>query len=456
MAVTGNSRYAVAREQRVIEGNLAFTKLKPGPGLPASEVVFDQRRRLHGAIIALVDGDGWESVKVRALARTARVSTSTFYKHFPNVEQCFASAFDAVMSEALQRSVAAQRHREDWRAALQAGVRALMEKFGREPRDARVALLDVFSAGPEARSRIGVAVSELERHVTACLRNDPKTPAPRHLVAGMTAGMMRVARNTTAAGRGGELPDLSAELGEWMLALPDPAIVTLLRAAGTPSAGRGDRLALAPAPPENRTEGASGRERSLRAAVGIAMKDGFAALSESRVRGDAGVSVGSFKAEFADLDECFLDGVETAGSEALERAIAWSSTTSDWAARTCRAVLALCVEAARDRALARLVFLEIFAPGKDGLLRRERLVTNMSEAFRQTIPAEVRPSPLATEASIAAAWHIAQVDVAAGRTKELPQVAPLLSYILLTPIIGPQAAARAIHETTAAFAERSG
>lgn len=449
MAVTGDSRYAVARE-RAVEHKPLFRKLKPGPGLPAAEVVVDQRRRLHGAIFALVDGDGWESVRVRTLARTARVSTSTFYKHFPNAEQCFASAFDAVMSEALQRSVAAQRRRRDWRAALQAGVRALMEKFAREPRDARVALLDVFSAGPEARSRIGVAISELERHVTTCLRNNPKTPAPRHLVAGMTAGMMRVARNTTAAGRGGELPDLSAELGEWMLALPDPAIVTLLRAACPPGDGRGDRLALPPAAPENRTEGASNRERSLRAVVRIAMTDGFAALSESRVRADAGVSVSSFKAEFADLDECFLDGVETAGSEALERAVAWSSATSDWAVRTCRAVLALCVQAARDRPLARLVFLEIFAPGKVGLLRRERLVTEMSEALRETIPADVRPSPLAAEASIAAAWHIAQVDVAAGRTKELPQVAPLLSYIILTPIIGPQAATRAIQEASAA------
>jgi hypothetical protein len=111
-------------------------------------------------------------------------------------------------------------------------------------------------------------------------------------------------------------------------------------------------------------------------------------------------------------------------------------------------VLALCVQAARDRPLARLILLEIFAPGKVGLLRRERFVTEMSEAFRSTVPAAVRPSSLVAEASVGAAWHIAQVEVAAGRARELPRVAPLFSYILLTPIVGPQAASRAIEDAS--------
>jgi AcrR family transcriptional regulator len=447
VASIGEARCATG-EGLAVERQLQFQKLKPGPGMPAAVVLVDQRRRLHGAIIALVDGEGWESVRVRTLTRAAGVSTSTFYKHFPNADLCFASAFDAVMGEALQRSAAAQRRRGDLRARLMAGVAALLEKFADEPRSARVALLDVFSAGPEARRRIGSAASDLERHFAGCLRNDPKTPAPRHLVAGMTAGVMRVARHTTAASRGDELPGLASELGEWMLSLPDPAVVTLLRAAGDPAVGRGDRLTLSAVKQKPRGVSAGNRERSLRAAVRIALTDGFAALTASRVRCDAGVSVRSFNDEFADLDECFLDGVETAASEALDQAVAWSSTTPDWAVRTCRAVLALCVQAARDRPLARIIFLEIFAPGKVGLLRREKLITEMSEALRSTIPAEVRPSHLAVEASIAAAWHIAQLDVAAGRTKELPKVAPLFSYVLLAPIIGPQTATRAIREAS--------
>ena len=51
-----------------------------------------------------------------------------------------------------------------------------------------------------------------------------------------------------------------------------------------------------------------------------------------------------------------------------------------------------------------------------------------------------------TEASVGAVWHIAQSDVAAGRSRSLPTVAPLLSYIVLAPIIGSQTACLAIQK----------
>jgi AcrR family transcriptional regulator len=234
-----------------------------------------------------------------------------------------------------------------------------------------------------------------------------------------------------------------------MLSLPDPAVVMLLRAAAETSGGRGRRLALSAVAEERQTAGTGTRDHSLREAVRVALTDGFDKLTASRVRAEAGISRHAFDAEFADLDECFLEAVEMVAGEALGRAVAWSSTTSDWAVRTCQAVLILCVQAARDRSLARLIFLEIFAPGKAGLLRRERFVTEVAAALRSTVPAEVRPSPLAAEASVAAAWHIAQADIAAGRARELPQVAPLFSYIVLTPIIGPQTATRAIRKAGA-------
>ena len=60
-------------------------------------------------MIALVDSAGWSGVRVRTLARTAGVSTATFYKHFANADECLASTYDAVMATALRHSAAAQR-----------------------------------------------------------------------------------------------------------------------------------------------------------------------------------------------------------------------------------------------------------------------------------------------------------------------------------------------------------
>ena len=450
MAESGEgSGVAVGSDQGLaVDLQPLFQKLKPGPGLPAEQVLADQRRRLHGAMIALVDGAGWSGVRVRSLARTAGVSTSTFYKHFGNADDCLASTYDAVMATALRHSAAAQRRQSDWRGSLRAAVATLMEDLAGEPRAARLALLDIFGAGPGPRKRIGLAVGELEQLLAASFASAPSTvTAPRHLVAGMAAGMLRVARTTTLAGRADELPGLAAELGDWMLALPNLEVLSLLVTPAGMAASRSRReprpFPAEIAPTADRAV-ADDRERLLRAAVKLAMLEGFAKLTAPRLRAEAGVSRRRFEATFESLDECFLEAVETVAGEAAGRAQSWSEGSDEWERRTCRFVLALCAQAARNRAQARLAFLGVFATGREGLLRRERMVGRVAAELRATVPAARRPSPIVAEASVAAVWHIAQSDIAAGRARSLPAVAPLLSYVVLAPIVGAPTATAAI------------
>lgn len=432
-----------------------FQKLKPGPGLPADQVLADQRRRLHGAMIALVDRSGWDGVRVRSLARTAGVSTATFYKHFVNADDCLASTYDAVMTAALQHAASVQRRQPDWRDSLRVTVATLMEDLADDPCAARLILLDIFSAGPIARKRIGRAVGELEQLLAGCFTSAPPmvTP-PRHLVAGMTAGMLRVARTTTLAGRGDELRELAAELGDWMLALPDPEVLSLLVAQSGTATTRARREPR-PFPAENSTttrhSTADDSGRLMRATIKLASLEGFAKLTPSRLRSEAGVSRRSFDACFGSLDECFLEAIEMIAREAAGRSRSWSENVDRWELRTCRFVLALCAQAARNRAHARLLFLGVFATGSTGVLRREQMIGRLAAGLQATAPAGRRPSLIAAEASVAAVWHIAQSDVAAGRVRNLPSIAPLLSYVLLAPIIGaPSASAAAQPVGTAA------
>lgn len=424
-----------------------FQKLKPGPGLPAEQVFADQRRRLQGATVALVDRDGCGGLRVRSLARTAGVSTATFYKHFVNADDCLASTYDAVMAAAMLHAGAAQRRETDWRAALRATVTRLMEDLASEPRVARLALVDIFAAGPNARKRIGGVVGELEGLVASSFAAAPRNVIPpRHLVAGMTAGMLRVARTTTLTGRAAELPAFADELGGWMLALPSPEVLSLL--APPPRPGDGPRREREPFPAVSSAgsecQVGGERERLQRAVVKLAEQDGFAKLSAPRLRAEAGVSRRRYEDCYASVDECYLDGIERFASEAANCARAWSEVGPKWETRTCRFVLGLCAQAARGRTRTRLVFQGIFAAGRTGLLRRESMVATIAATLRQTVPAAERPSPIGAEASVAAIWHIAQFDVAAGRSRNLPAISPLLSYVALAPIVGSEAAATAI------------
>jgi hypothetical protein len=178
-----------------------------------------------------------------------------------------------------------------------------------------------------------------------------------------------------------------------------------------------------------------------------ASKDGFDALSAPAVRRDAGVSKRQFDQIFRGVDDCFLNGidavVESTATEANHSSIA------NWTRRTHRAIAELCSDAADNRRLSRVTFIEIFAPGREGLLQREKIIGSAATALQRTIPLEERPSRLITEASVAAAWHVAQADVVAGRTRNLPDVAPLLSYLVMAPIVGVSQAVSAIRAESA-------
>lgn len=444
MANSGEGSAAVAGSDQgpAVDLQPLFKKLKPGPGLPADQVLVDQRRRLHGAALNLMDGK--KSLGVRPIARAAGVSTSTFYKHFVNVDDCLASTFDSVMATTMRHASSAQRLELDWQVSLRAIVTRLMEHFARDPRAAHFALIDIFAAGPNARKRIGPKSFELEGVLSTAFAAAPRAIVPpRHLVAGMTAGMLRVARTTTLAGRADELPGLAGQVGDWMLSLPSAGVLSLRVAAGDLRSAPRRELNPFPADPPSldpSVEATSARSRLLTAALKLAAADGPAQMTVLRLRREAGVSRRLFDSTFGGVEECFLEAVEATAGKAAAGARDWCDGSAEWKQSTCRFTLALCAQAARNRTWARLIFLGVFAAGRTGLLRRERMIGTVTKELRSTLPADQTPPSVIAEASVAAAWHIAQSDIAARRARALPMVAPLLSYILLAPIVGPDQA----------------
>jgi len=445
----GGSSLALGSGQEVtVDLQPLFGKLKPGPGLPADRVLADQRRRMHGAMIALTAENGWHGVRVRSLAGAAGVSTSTFYKLYVNADDCLISTYDAVIAAGVGKAREAQSREKDWRGALRATVRSLMEQAARDPRAARLALVEIFAAGPGPRKRIAVAVGKLEELLANSFEAAPRSVIPpRHLVAGMTAGMMRVARTTTLAGRVGELPAFADQLSTWMLALPSPAIRSLPINRGDLAAAQRERH---PYPDESQDDDGpfigDDRERLLAAVVKLATSDGLGAITAPRLRAEVGISRRRFAAHFGGLEECLLDAIEMVGTEATLRAGAWAAGNDEWQGRTCRFILSLCAQVARNRGQSRLPFLGITGFGLTGLLRRETMVGQMAAGFLETSPISERSSLIGAEASVAAIWQIAQLDIAAGRANGLPLVAPLLSYVVLAPTIGSLGALRVIRD----------
>lgn len=413
-------------------------KLKPGPGLSPHVVFADQRRRLRAATIDLVAERGYDQVTVRALAKHAGVSTRTFYRHFANAADCLGFAGESTLESTLQRMEEASSEAQGSEERLRLAVASMMRYFGDQPDAASVALVETFAGGPSVRARTNAMTGTIEELLADLLSGSPEPASvPRRLVGGMVAGALRVARATTMAGRAEELPGLAPEVSDWMLSLVSSPPQNGHGAIASTGPRSGRRREPQPFPDSGRLgNGGIGdeRERILRATVRLAARNGLPGLRIPRIRSTAGVSRRAFDSHFANVTECFLDALEWLIRSAAARAQAWAEHDADWNRRTARFLLALCAQAARNGPLARLVLAGILDAGRDGLVRREQLLTIGAAGIQNNLPPLTTTSPLALDASLAAAWQIAYAEVAPGKAEYLPGLAPLLTQVVTAPV----------------------
>ena len=405
-------------------------RLKPGPGQSPEQVRMNQRARIHRAMVELAAASGYERVTVRGLTKTAGISTRTFYLHFANREECLASAIATIGHQFLARAAYRPVAGDDWQGQVRASLESLFEDLGREPRAAHLLLVEALSAGRPGRTSAIKLTADFERLLAQLLAPAPLAPAPpRRLVVGIAAGVIRVATMTTLTGRARELPALAAELGDWVLTVYDEGTVALCR----PPAARPNRTSRRepqPFPADPSALGGLGEdERILAAAAKLAAGLGPTSLTASKIRREAGVSRRSFDSRFRDATDCFLAAVEAVAQTAASRADAWAGAgkTQQLNGRT---LLALAAMIARNQPQARMVLEGVLVPGRDGLLLRERLISDAAYGLSSSGRLGPRDRILAAEASVAATWRIAQREVLAGRGQRLPRCAALLSALL--------------------------
>ena len=82
-----------------------------------------------------------------------RVSKKTFYEHFADKLDCFLAAYEAASDELLEHVQAAQDTATDWVDRTRAGIHAYLRWLAAEPALARVFLIEIAAAGPEALER---------------------------------------------------------------------------------------------------------------------------------------------------------------------------------------------------------------------------------------------------------------------------------------------------------------
>jgi AcrR family transcriptional regulator len=129
-------------------------QLPPGRhGLSRSFVAENQRERILAAVADVTSAGSYAELTVEGIIVTAGVSRRTFYEHFKNKDDAFLAAYDEIFSRLAERVFGAVEAAGGFEERASAGLSAFLDFLASEPAFARMCVVEVLAAGPEAIQR---------------------------------------------------------------------------------------------------------------------------------------------------------------------------------------------------------------------------------------------------------------------------------------------------------------
>jgi AcrR family transcriptional regulator len=398
----------------------------------------------------------FDAVTVRELSRLAGVSTRTFYRHYSGKEECFLHTHLLVVRRVLKRLGESQIGVRDPEERMRRAIDAIVHEWDRDPKAARLMLIDANAAGPRALEQSYRANKSLEIVISESLGRHQWGAVVTALVAkGVVAGLESVARVQLLDARRRSLAGLSDPLANWALSYHSPSTAQLEKLNGAFSLRA---CKLEPSPPVE-LNSAEGRDRALApkgdlallltAVAKLATDEDHGSITVRKILTTAGVPRRSFEANFSHAEDCLVAAFELQAGAAIAGAKRAGKKGLTPAGCVYRAVVALCARIAQDAALANLCFGRISVKAPRMAQCHRQLTTEVGGLIENGLTPPSTVNDLTIEASVGAFWGILHGEVLMGRARRVCQIAPALAYLLLAPAVGASAAAAAIREEQA-------
>jgi len=169
------------------------------------------RARIFEAMARAVAERGYAHTSVADVVSACRISRRTFYEHFQDKEHCFVETYRTGCENGLAQIDAAVRALEepDWRTRLRVSLETYLEILAAETHFARVLLIDVLGAGPQAlemRERVlGIYVEQYRGLRERARAEDPSIPeVPDEFLRGLVGGIAELVQHCLLESPAGE------------------------------------------------------------------------------------------------------------------------------------------------------------------------------------------------------------------------------------------------------------
>jgi AcrR family transcriptional regulator len=188
------------------------------PDSPRSRSELSQRERMLRAVAQVAAEAGYEALSVPAISAAAGTSNQTFYEHFGGKRDAFIAAFDELTHRARRAMLAASGREIEWSAAIQTGVRTLLEFVIAEPLFARLAFFELPTAGAEALDHADATIAQFTAFLGPGALPESLAPVPPVIVDAIAGGTWAAIQHEIAGGREAKLVEIAPELAAVILA----------------------------------------------------------------------------------------------------------------------------------------------------------------------------------------------------------------------------------------------
>jgi AcrR family transcriptional regulator len=407
---------------------LRARKLPPGPGTPREEVARNQRERLFGAMVVGVAEHGYEATSLADLTRISGVSRSSFYAHFTDKRDCFLATARELVEMAAAAVVREYEVDGPWEVRARKALEAMINLLAVQPAAAKLCLVDLYAAGEPAIEIVDEAFHRFESVLHRAVEGEPERAGmPVEVLRAMIGGVQKVAHTRLYRGEEGQLPDLVGQLWDWLRSYYPPPQRLRARRGGSIQA-----QAFA---------GYNQMERIGHATAAVVVEKGYAATGTQEIAERASISLSTFYAHFDDKEEAVLAALELSGARMLAAIGPNVRRAPDWRHAVKVVYETMCAYVAAEPAFGQLAVVEAYAAGPRALAQRDRVIDSLQGMLAPAYEEAPSAPAIAAEAIAGAVYALLYDQIRSGGPESLPQIAPLATYMTLTPFLGPYEAA---------------
>jgi AcrR family transcriptional regulator len=428
----GEGRDAIDRTPWGKADRLRERMLRPGPQHSREEGARNQLERLYGATVACVADKGYAATTVGDLLELSGVSRSSFYDLFRDREDCFLATFDALMEMGIGIVNSELEGEGSLEERARRGLRRMFEAVALQPAAADLCYNHLYDLGPRGHEALQRAMETFGALIGPAIAEiTGREELPPEMIRALLGGAQMIVQVHLRRGEEEKLPDLADHLMDWALSYEPPPVPLRLT-------GRHPRE-FEHYPPAFAAY--SQPERIIRAFAAVAGERGYPAVTIAEIAARAQMSQATFYANFEDKEAALLATLDSAAAQAMAVILPAARRAPDWPNALRSGLGALCFFSATEPEFARLAAVETSAAGPRALAQRDRSIEQMRILMKPGFLLNPDVELFVADAIIGAVWGLFYQTIISKGPPGLPEIAPLASYIALSPFIGAEAAA---------------